>query len=273
MSNTILNAIIGSAILLPGFFIERIRSSTREYVVKDNFSSTIQSFFFSLILFILWFLSNCLFMLFDSSYLFTTYINRFQNYNIYHLISNKKIIYPILLYIFVFISFGFIVHAWEWLYLSFKLRKFLGLHRFTRNLTPWEDFIFMSSGHWVDVELSSGCHYIGMITISSHNPFEKEIVISSSDYNPMIIYNKEFQKINYEILPDQVYLNLKNIVSISRFPKKNEMPSKLETKNIILNLFYKIVFSKKFLFIVLFLFIIVMYLLFYLFLSLINNFS
>lgn len=198
-------------VLLPGFILLLVRQSTGEYERLSSFEATVVSVGYSVIVFFL-FLSLSLAMEWMSA-------GRYEVSNVTKevlLLRNVPPLRPR----FFFSSFliyldGFSITA-LWIYNSHwigfwkKIRKRVGLHRFTEHLTPWEDFLTLNKFNWLAVELKDGRTLVGKVGAFSHLPFQRQLLLKGVEA-PIVIYNKDRKKEDFGPPVFQTYIPVEEI--------------------------------------------------------------
>lgn len=220
------NFLLAAVFILPGFVIERIRRDAKEYTNLTAFEHTISSLLYSIILIITSLLvfsyNNLKYNLFDLS-LSEIIINYMKNKQLDILIEPIK--YFSITYFIVFISIASFIYSAAWIDLIYRIKLLMKLQRRTKFPTPWDDYFHENSQKWMSVTLNDGRTILGKASITSHSPYEPELIISSEPGDPIKVYQNK-QRINASIEYDDIYIPRDSIVSIESFEKPEKRRSK-----------------------------------------------
>jgi hypothetical protein len=214
--------IIGSILLLlPGFLVIKVKQKCQEYARLDTFETTTQSLAYSFGICVIWliftYISTIIYQRYDIK---NVIINYAENKNVSVLFS-KTILIAIFDYFIVGVMFTFSIFITNWVQLWKYITRRLDLDRYTKHLTPWEDFSMLCKGEWIAIHINDGRSFIGQIEIVSQLPFEKEIIISCGD-DQIIVYDKNHKKEKYSDKVGYVFIDSKNISTIEILDKTRE---------------------------------------------------
>lgn len=201
--------------LLPGFIIQKLLHATKEYRDLSVFEYTTFSIGYSIIIFVVWIFYNQLLCSFDYiQYPFIAQLKSFfidQNSSL--LFSEFSVVF-FLSYFCCFICIAVVVYTLSWINLWKSITRGLGLVRFSDHLTPWEDFITLNKMNWLSVEMKDGRTVLGKIGLSSHLPFDREIVLKRVDQTPIAIYGSDNKKVNFGPEIEYSYISTSEIKAI-----------------------------------------------------------
>jgi len=212
---TSISVVFSLFLLLPGFIVIKIHQSTREYKTLDTFEYTTQSLAYSLLIFLIWVLSNYfLLKIFGNKYTLFTDLKEIIIKSNFDPIFSKAFGVIILSYLSSFLIVSLFLYNILWINLFYIIFRKIGFTRFSQKLTPWEDFQLISKFDWVSVELKNGKTIIGKLCFGSHSPFEKEIVLKAIKDNPIQVYNLNNELVKFGPEIERTYINYNEISNI-----------------------------------------------------------
>lgn len=101
------------------------------------------------------------------------------------------------LYVFAFVAVTFVTFTFSWSRMVFTALSSLGFVRFTRHLTPWEDFMEANRLNWVAADMKDGRTIVGRIAAFSHYPFDRQVILSSTSKYPLRIYDENHKVVQH----------------------------------------------------------------------------
>lgn len=201
-------------LLLPGFMLLLVRQSTGEYERLSNFESTIVSVGYSVVVFSLFVCFGLLLQWTSMGrYGFVGAAKEVVLTRSLPQLKNHLLITSLLVYLNAFAVSSLWVYNSHWIGFWKKIRKWLGLHRFTDHLTPWEDFLTLNKFNWLAVELKDGRTLVGKIGAYSHLPFQRQLLLKGVDA-PIVVYDKEHRKVGFGPPIYQSYIPMEEIRTI-----------------------------------------------------------
>ena len=196
-------------ILLPGFLLLRFRQSTAEYRDLGTFEVTTISVAYSVVIFAAWFTLNLLLQTATQGhYRFIDQLIALTTAPDIKPFLSTSMAAMVLLYMGVFLASGILVYNLAYMRVWFHILNSLGVTRFSRHLTPWEDFLTINQSCWIALEVACGKTYIGRVGLFSHQPFERnELVLTGTTESPVIAYDADHKKIEFGPSIHQLYIN------------------------------------------------------------------
>lgn len=214
---TILKIIPVVVFLLPGYLLIRIRRFIKEYLDEDNFNLTIQSLFFSFLVFANFFVLLIISIgsIKTKQIFFDLIASTETNIGKLILSSNQDIYFLMTVYFLAFLTLSVATFIWYWQDIGFKtIFNLIGFTSKTSRLTPWDELLQLSINKYVNVTIKTGEKILGKIAFISHLPYEKELIIGKQAGHPIQIHDSDFNKIKIEGDLEFVYLTDKEITNI-----------------------------------------------------------
>ncbi|EKO85149.1 hypothetical protein LEP1GSC107_2716 [Leptospira interrogans serovar Grippotyphosa str. UI 12769] len=214
--DSILKITLAVAFLLPGFLVFKLKSLVKEYIVEDNFSLTIYSLFFSLLIFSIWLISNVFWeVLFFKDYHFILNFKKAIIAGNLEILLHPKVCISISSYVVIFLIVYYLNFLFHWSSFGYlTITRVIGFKKKTNRLTPWEDLLHLAQGKWVAIETNANKVYVGLIHYISHHPFDRQIIITGTSSDTIHIYENKTEIIHSHP-PKYVYLMGSSITAIS----------------------------------------------------------
>ena len=217
-------------LILPGFLVERVRRSAKEYESYTVFETTIVSLGFSIIIFVFAMLTinYNVFVTNISNQSFVELVNEIVD-NKTFLVNMDKFLYAFISYLVVAISLTNVLFCSAWINFGYRVRELLNLTRRTKHLTPWDDYLEANKMRWISASLNDGRTIVGRASITSHSPFKHELILTSEKENPIEIYQNS--KILETSIPiETVYIPGDSIKSLESYTRSTELTVNLRSK-------------------------------------------
>ena len=224
---TALGVLITVFVLLPGFLLLRFRQATAEHRDLGTFEISTVSVAYSVIIFSGWFITNLgLQGITQRRYSFLEQLASMAMSSDIRPFLSKATAAMVIVYVGVFLASGLLVYNIAYIGAWFRFLQGIGVTRFSRHLTPWEDFLTLNHMNWIAVEMTSGKTYVGRIGLFSHQPFERnELVLTGTSESPVIVYDTNNKMIDFGPCIHQVYVAANEIRAMHAIPDASNAPS------------------------------------------------